>query len=440
MKKSILTFIALIAVSWVFGQDNYKKLPSVGIQFIFQDFEGAADLRSKSLMEVIRENQLYKTKRMSPGVAVSYMEGLTNHADLNVNLSGAFTRFSVEDRPAPPSDRLLLEAAATANIKLLSDRHFFTPYITAGIGASKYGPHYAAFAPVGLGFQFKLGRDVFLQANSQYRIPVTEKSEYHLFHSFGLVAGVKERKAAVPVVVVPVILDRDNDGVLDSVDRCPDVAGLQNLMGCPDRDGDGISDDQDKCPEEAGLAKYEGCPIPDTDGDGINDEEDKCITEKGLARYQGCPVPDTDSDGTNDEEDRCPSRPGPASNSGCPEIAKAVIEKINFAAKNVFFSTGSYKLLPKSFKSLDEVAKLMQEDESLMIDIDGHTDSQGSSESNQVLSDNRAGSVKEYLIKKGVDAGRLKSTGFGEDKPVADNTTATGRAKNRRTEMTVRNY
>ena len=151
-------------------------------------------------------------------------------------------------------------------------------------------------------------------------------------------------------------------------------------------------------------------------------------------------MPDTDGDGLNDEEDKCPTRPGPVSNQGCPVIAKEIIEKINFAAKNVFFSTGSYKLLPKSFKSLDEVVNIMKADESLRIDIDGHTDAQGSDESNQVLSDNRAGAVKNYLTDKGVDASRLKSTGYGETKPVADNTTAAGRAKNRRTEMSVRNF
>ncbi|HMJ48583.1 MAG TPA: OmpA family protein, partial [Ferruginibacter sp.] len=113
---------------------------------------------------------------------------------------------------------------------------------------------------------------------------------------------------------------------------------------------------------------------------------------------------------------------------------------INFAAKNVFFSTGSYKLLPKSFKSLNEVAELMKADESLLLQIDGHTDSQGTNESNQVLSENRAKSVKDYLVSKGVPETRTSSTGYGEEKPVADNTTAAGRAKNRRTEMTVRNY
>jgi len=89
---------------------------------------------------------------------------------------------------------------------------------------------------------------------------------------------------------------------------------------------------------------------------------------------------------------------------------------------------------------LDEVVKLMKDDETLMIDIDGHTDAQGSDESNQVLSDNRAGAVKNYLVSKGVVETRLKSAGYGETKPVADNKTAAGRAKNRRTEMTVRNF
>jgi outer membrane protein OmpA-like peptidoglycan-associated protein/opacity protein-like surface antigen len=243
-----------------------------------------------------------------------------------------------------------------------------------------------------------------------------------------------------PPPPVPVVTDRDGDGVADADDKCPDVAGSAALQGCPDKDGDGIADADDKCPDVAGIAKYQGCPIPDSDNDGINDEQDKCPTVAGVAKYEGCPIPDTDGDGVNDEDDKCPSRPGPASNQGCPEIAKEVVEKVNYAAKNVFFATGSYQLLPKSFAALNAVVTLLKADETLMIDIDGHTDAQGSEESNQVLSDNRAGAVKNYLVSKGIDASRLKSAGYGELKPVADNTTAAGRAKNRRTEMTVRNY
>jgi outer membrane protein OmpA-like peptidoglycan-associated protein len=75
-----------------------------------------------------------------------------------------------------------------------------------------------------------------------------------------------------------------------------------------------------------------------------------------------------------------------------------------------------------------------------MIDVDGHTDSQGTEEKNQTLSENRAAAVKTYLVSKGISEDRLKSTGYGSTKPVADNKTAAGRAKNRRTELGVRNF
>jgi OmpA-OmpF porin, OOP family len=228
--------------------------------------------------------------------------------------------------------------------------------------------------------------------------------------------------------------------VLDADDSCPDVKGLASLKGCPDTDGDGLADGDDACPTVAGTAKYKGCPVPDTDGDGINDEQDKCIDKPGVARYQGCPIPDGDGDGVNDEEDKCPTQAGPVSNSGCPEIAQTVVDKINYAAKNVFFATGSAKLLAKSYKPLNEVAKVMAEDPSLKLAIDGHTDNTGAAAKNQTLSDSRANAVMAYLKSKGVDESRMSATGYGQDQPVADNKTAAGRAKNRRVEMKVSNF
>ena len=444
MKKSIFFVLAIIAATVAFAQTDNKKRPSLAIHFSLIDYKSAMDVRTKSLDRVINDKQFLKFKRMDPALSISYLEGFTNKIDIAATLTGAFVKHPTSEAVSnnDGNDHFLLEAAATANFKLLSDNYFFTPFLTLGVGASKWKGYFSAFTPVGVGLQFKIADGTFFLVNSQYRIPVTENAAYHFYHSIGFASAIVAKKAQVVVLppAPPVVLDRDGDGVLDADDKCPDVAGLVAFMGCPDRDGDGITDADDKCPDVAGLAKYQGCPIPDTDGDGINDELDKCPTVKGFARYQGCPIPDTDGDGINDEEDKCPSRVGPASNQGCPVIAKEVIEKINFAAKNVFFATGSYKLLPKSFKSLDEVVKLLKEDETLMIDIDGHTDAQGSDESNQVLSDNRAGAVKTYFVSKGVSETRLKSAGYGETKPVADNTTAAGRAKNRRTEMTVRNF
>lgn len=440
MKKTIIALLLVNAMSPCYSQ-GFKKLPSLGVHFFFNDFQTAAELRANGLNNVLREKNFTKIKRMSPGIAFSYLEGLGSHLDFAGTISASFSDYPVPNVALSNRESLVLEAVATANLKLLTDKYCINPFLTAGVGASKYKGFYGAFVPIGAGLQFKLFKDVFALVNTQYRVPITENTAYHFYHSVGVAANIKERPAPPPVVIPPpIVTDRDGDGVLDENDKCPDIPGVAILNGCPDRDSDGIADLDDKCPDVPGLAKYGGCPIPDTDGDGINDEIDKCPTVKGVARYEGCPVPDADGDGINDEEDKCPMRPGPASNMGCPEISKEVIEKISFAARNVFYATGSYKLLAKSHASLNEVANLMKADPSLMLDIEGHTDSQGSEESNQLLSENRAKSVKEYLVNQGVAENRLKATGYGESKPIADNSTAAGRAKNRRTEITVRNY
>jgi outer membrane protein OmpA-like peptidoglycan-associated protein len=131
---------------------------------------------------------------------------------------------------------------------------------------------------------------------------------------------------------------------------------------------------------------------------------------------------------------------GPASNFGCPEIPTEVVEKINMAAKNIFFATGSAKLLAKSNPSLNNVVKILQDNPSYKVDIEGHTDTTGTAAKNMVLSNDRAASVKTYIISKGIDESRIKSEGFGFERPIASNKTAAGKAKNRRVEMKLKNY
>ncbi len=273
-------------------------------------------------------------------------------------------------------------------------------------------------------------------------IAKSKQADAHIGLRFGILHKAQRERAAqeVPVPAIAQRADRDGDGIFDDEDSCPDVKGLASLKGCPDADADGISDAEDQCPAVAGLAKYNGCPVPDTDSDGVNDDEDKCPTVKGLARLQGCPVQDTDGDGVNDEEDKCVNRAGPLSNMGCPVIAKEVTDKINTAAQSIFFATGSAKILPKSFASLNDVVAILKADESLNLTADGYTDNTGSEEKNLVLSEERSVAVITYIASKGIAESRLSSDGHGIDNPVADNKTAAGRAKNRRVELNVKNY
>jgi OmpA-OmpF porin, OOP family len=109
----------------------------------------------------------------------------------------------------------------------------------------------------------------------------------------------------------------------------------------------------------------------------------------------------------------------------------------SFTLKNVFFETGKSTLRKESFPALDELVDALKAKPSLVIEIDGHTDNVGTPGSNQVLSEGRAGAVREYIIQHGISPKRVTAKGFGETRPVADNDTPEGRQQNRRTEVKI---
>ena len=263
--------------------------------------------------------------------------------------------------------------------------------------------------------------------------------------------------------------DRDSDGIPDKADECPDEQGLAQFKGCPDRDGDGILDKEDKCPELFGPKETDGCPdrdkdevydrddecpdtpglpefkgCPDSDSDGIPDHEDKCPNEAGLTQFKGCT--DTDGDGIADYEDLCMLQPGTLENNGCPvvmeqiellEVTEAEEELLKEVFDNLEFNIGSSVISDESFASLKELAVLLSAKKSYNLYIAGHTDNIGNKANNTLLSKDRAEAVKEYLVAEGIEAERIKTEGYGPDRPVADNKTEAGRQKNRRVEFRI---
>ncbi len=104
---------------------------------------------------------------------------------------------------------------------------------------------------------------------------------------------------------------------------------------------------------------------------------------------------------------------------------------------NITFETGSEKLKPGFNDVLDSVALVLQEFEKTIIVVAGHTDSRGSDEFNQALSERRAGTVGDYLLGQEIVEARIDAVGFGEKYPIADNGSAAGRAENRRVELSL---
>jgi outer membrane protein OmpA-like peptidoglycan-associated protein len=250
-------------------------------------------------------------------------------------------------------------------------------------------------------------------------------------------------------------LDNDQDGIPDASDQCPDdpedLDGFEDDNGCPDLDNDqdGTPDTSDNCINVPGPATNKGCPYQDRDKDGIIDPEDQCPDDPedidGFQDEDGCPDKDNDQDGFPDVTDKCPNEPGVEKFQGCPQPV-FVDEKINeiVILQQVFFDVDKDTIKARSFPLLRQVAEVMKKNPQVrLVEVQGHTDDQGSEAYNLDLSQRRATSVLTFLVSRGVEPGRLKSKGYGETSPkvpiegLKGGALRDARAENRRVQFVI---
>jgi OmpA-OmpF porin, OOP family len=118
--------------------------------------------------------------------------------------------------------------------------------------------------------------------------------------------------------------------------------------------------------------------------------------------------------------------------------ANSILKELNETGKAILyinFDSGKSTIKKESMPIVEQIIEMMKQAKDIKLSVEGHTDSDGSNESNQKLSEARAKAVVDAIVKGGIDAARLSSAGFGEEKPIADNSTAEGKAKNRRVEL-----
>ena len=250
--------------------------------------------------------------------------------------------------------------------------------------------------------------------------------------------------------------DQDHDGVIDPDDQCPtEPMGAHpdpTKRGCPakDGDGDGIFDHEDLCPDRpAGPhpdPQRKGCPESDSDNDGVYDSADACRdVPAGLnpdPKRPGCPLPDRDRDSVPDASDACPDQPGAPNadpkKNGCPNQYLTMTAAQITIKEEIYFDFAKHTVKKRSFKLLENIAQVLKLTPAIKrVAIEGHADNKGTPEKNRELTEQRAQNVMAFLIKLGIAPERLQAKGYGSDRPIADNATAKGRARNRRVDFFI---
>ncbi|MDX1516125.1 MAG: OmpA family protein [Woeseiaceae bacterium] len=312
----------------------------------------------------------------------------------------------------------------------------FSPYLLAGAGWFENDPD----GPESFdGRMFSLGAGFYLDL---FDSNVALRAEYRHRGEAATPGNPNDNLFSVGLHLpfgagTPKWSDSDGDGVADNLDRCPNTpAGTAvDAYGCElDSDGDGVVDSRDRCPGTPAGTRVDanGCAL-DSDGDGVADGIDECPNTPRGARVdaRGCEL-DSDGDGVVDRLDECPGTPPdtPVDNRGCELEGEYVLEGVNF-------QSNSDRLLPGATSILDQVVATLKRYPEIRFEVAGHTDSDGSAEYNEGLSARRAQTVHDYLAANGIAVERMTVRGYGESQPIADNNTATGKARNRRVSLNV---
>jgi outer membrane protein OmpA-like peptidoglycan-associated protein len=263
--------------------------------------------------------------------------------------------------------------------------------------------------------------------------------------------------AAIPPPPPPVDGDRDGDGIADSRDKCPDAPEdkdeFEDQDGCPDPDNDKdeVPDVEDACPNEPGKrttdGKTNGCPVRDRDQDGIADDRDKCPDmaedKDGFEDQDGCPDPDNDKDGFLDRDDQCPNEAETvnqyADDDGCPDdVQVRVVGDYILLDERILFDTGKSVVLLGSQPLLWRVMLLIKKHpEYAHIEVEGYADERGEESFNQRLSEARAKSVRDLLVRWGISPERLTWVGFGTSNPRVPSKSYKAYRENRRVEFKI---
>lgn len=425
----------IIVLALTFGSVAHGQ---VGDWYVAPSIAFINDAAYRAIDDSVAGIQVTVGRNMTEHVS---LEGLLGYADINAYC----------DPVDCYRDQEHLEIGANL-LTFLNRDNTFTPYLLLGVGYLDVGlgkgtrftrdsGDSGATASGGLGFKWRMGQSNFsIQAEYRARTVFGTKTLTDQLTTVGLQYNFGGHRPDAGVATTNSNADTDGDGVLDIWDACPGTpAGVEvTSRGCElrnidtDGDGDRVFDSKDECPNTpAGVpVDPRGCSL-DSDMDGVTSDKDRCPASRAGAEVNsyGCEV-DADDDGVPDHRDDCPD-----TRAGVRVDVKGCEIRDIISLPGVNFETGHDVLLPGTEYLLQNAADTLNKHPDLIIEVAGHSDNVGNEDQNIGLSMRRARTVRDFLIRYGVDESRLTFRGYGESQPIADNSTADGRATNRRVEL-----
>jgi outer membrane protein OmpA-like peptidoglycan-associated protein len=346
------------------------------------------------------EHQFKKYQPISnswePGFGLLFTKGLNAHLDGQVNAGGYY---AAESDHLDSSSALLFQLSTGIRWRPMAKARLIQPFLGMQLGVltGNGSPRMIGTGTGGIELHYK---NAYLSLQAGYQSATFTNQKGHLLYSATLSGVLRSKKSkalpfmATEAAIIPIartLPDSDGDGVLDSLDACPYVAGLLELKGCPkavqikfiDSDGDGVEDKDDHCPYLVGTMEGNGCPLKSVE-----------LLDLQLARF----------------------------------------------GKKIYFKSGSSKLLNESYFALDSILFILIHNPAIKLRIDGHTDNLGKPNKNLVLSQQRTNTIINYLMTNGITKERLFGFGFGDSRPISNNYSDKGRSMNRRVEIYIDNF
>jgi len=392
-----------------FSQTSGSKLVA-GLSAVFLDYQGP----------ISGDYLQYKT--FDPGIAFSAHAYLNSLMNLSINSAfvpetmypiggGEFLSTSLIDVNA-------MVQFKSNNGKIFQENTFFAPYISTGIGLNTASNNARVYVPAVLGMRFRINDNLSFNIEGAYKFSIDGKRQ-HIAYGGGFVFGLPSNEK--PEVIVAHTQNKEKRR------KNNPLVAETNI----DTDGDGIPDIDDRCPEERGIITYFGCPAPGEDEmekSTVAQTSSQPETSKDAVILKPKPIEKAFIVDHIDELDNFEQL--------AETPTKEDLDFLSTAMDLVHFKVASNELTTDSYQVLDKVAEIMQRYPTYKLEVSGYTDNVGQDKVNKMLSITRAFNVKRYLVyKKDIKLARIVSDGYSSANPIADNSTPSGRKKNRRVEF-----